>query len=241
VNAAAPSAALSVRYGEKEIAVEVLRGDRETLEIAVLPDGTVVVKAPRGALEDVVLARVARRGSWIVRQQRYFAQFEPRTPPRRYIGGETHLYLGRQYRLAIETGEADGVRLIGGWFRVSVAKEPTAERVRALLDRWYATKARRRLAEAADECWRRFPTDGHERPTLRLRHMRTQWGSLSPGGTLSLHPDLIRAPRECIDYVIMHELCHLAHADHGTEFRSLLERVLPDWERRKHRLELALA
>lgn len=231
----------SVRYGGADIEFELVRADRATLEIAVLPDGAVIVKAPLDAREDDVLARVTRRARWILRQQRYFAQFQPRTPPRRYVGGETHLYFGRQYRLAIELGDADGVRLVAGWFRVTAADDSSPERIRTLLERWYAEKAQRRLPERVAECWQRFPSAGLEQPALRLRRMRTRWGSLSSAGTLSLRPDLVRAPRECIDYVIIHELCHLAHADHGPEFRRLLERVMPDWERRKHRLEVTLA
>ena len=231
-----------VRYGGQDIAFELVPTDRRTLEIAVLPDGSVVVKAPRDAREADVLARVARRARWILSQQRYFAQFQPRTPPRRYVGGETHLYLGRQYRLAIGEGAAEGVRLVGGWFRVTVRPDlRSPERVQRLLERWFADKARLRLAERLHDCWGRFPAAGRDQPTLRLRRMRTRWGSLSLSGTLSLNPDLVHAPRECIDYVILHELCHLVEPDHGPEFRRLLERVLPDWERRKHRLELALA
>ena len=237
----AAAATRSVRYGHADIVFELVRADRATLEIAVLPDGAVLVKAPPDAREDDVLARVARRARWILRQQRYFAQFQPRTPPRRYVGGETHLYLGRQYRLAIEQGDAYSVRLVAGWFRVTVVGEASPQLVQTLLERWYLEKAQRRLPERVAECWQRFTSAGLERPTLQLRRMRTRWGSLSSAGTLSLRPDLVRAPRECIDYVIIHELCHLAHADHGPEFRRLLERVMPDWERRKHRLELTLA
>lgn len=231
-----------VRYGGATISFELVPTARRTLEIAVLPDGAVVVKAPLDAREADVLARVARRARWILSQQRYFAQFQPRTPPRRYVGGETHLYLGRQYRLGIEEGDAEGVRLVAGWFRVTVRPgESSAARVHSLLEGWYSEKARLRLVERFDDCWNRFPAGTRLRPTLRLRRMRTRWGSLSESGTLSLHPDLVRASRECIDYVITHELCHLVHPNHSAEFRRLLERVLPDWERRKHRLELAMA
>ena len=231
----------SVQYGGQTISFELVRAERETLEVTVLPDGSVTVKAPLQADEASVVARVARRGRWVLRQQRYFAQFEPRNPPRRYAGGETHLYLGRQYRLAIEQGDAEDVRLVGGWFRVVVAERVEPQRVKTLLERWYAEKAWLRLAERLEACWDRFPSEGCERPSLAVRRMRTRWGSMSTSGTLSLSPDLVRAPRECIDYVILHELCHLVHHDHGREFRTLLERVLPDWECRKHRLELTLA
>ncbi len=236
----AGAATRSVRYGDAVIEFELVRASRATLEIAVLPDSSVVVKAPGDAGEADVLARVERRARWILRQQRYFAQFQPRTPPRRYVGGETHLYLGRQYRLAIEESDAEGVRLIAGWFRVTVVGDSSPERIRSLLERWYLEKAQRRLPERMAECLQRFPFAALEPPTLRLRRMRTRWGSLSDAGTLSLRPDLVRAPRDCIDYVIIHELCHLVHANHGPEFRRLLQRVMPDWQRRKHMLEVAL-
>jgi predicted metal-dependent hydrolase len=232
----------SVNYGGALIEFELVRADRATLEIAVLPDGAVVVKAPTDALEDEVLPRVARRSRWILKQQRYFAQFQPRTPPRRYVGGETHLYLGRQYRLAIEVEDVETVKLVSGWFRVTLPQARlSSENVRGLLEGWYAQKARQRLPERLEQCWQVFPRAGLDQPALRIRRMRTRWGSLSNAGTLSLHPDLVQAPRECIDYVIMHELCHLVHPDHGPGFRRLLERVLPDWERRKTQLEITLA
>ena len=232
----------SVLYGGRSISFELVPSDRRTLEIAVLPNGAVVVKAPRDARAADVLARVRRRARWILSQQSHFAQFQPRTPPRRYVGGETHVYLGRQYRLAIEPGDVEGVRLVAGWFRVTVGRsEPSPERVQGLLESWHVGKARLRLSERFEACWRSFPAGQLGRPTFRLRRMRTRWGSSSTAGTLSLHPDRVRAPRECIDYVITHELCHLLHPDHGLQFRRLLERVLPDWELRKHRLELARA
>ena len=71
--------------------------------------------------------------------------------------------------------------------------------------------------------------------------MRKRWGSLSANGMLTLNADLIRAPRECIDYVITHELSHLRYKNHGPEFYRFLDKVMPDWEKRKHKLEVTLA
>jgi hypothetical protein len=70
--------------------------------------------------------------------------------------------------------------------------------------------------------------------------MKTRWGSLAKSGALTLNTDLVRAPLECIEYVITHELCHLKHHDHSSGFYKLLEKVMPDWEKRKRRLEMAL-
>ena len=75
---------------------------------------------------------------------------------------------------------------------------------------------------------------------MKIMQLKKRWGSLSKNGTLTLNRDLIKAPKECIEYVIIHELCHLEHHNHGPEFYRLLERSLPDWVKRKHKLEMAL-
>ena len=77
-------------------------------------------------------------------------------------------------------------------------------------------------------------------PNLKVKKMEKRWGSLSAKGQLTLNTKLIQTPKECIEYVVIHELCHLIHHDHGTEYYKLLDRALPDWMKRKHKLEMAL-
>jgi len=74
-------------------------------------------------------------------------------------------------------------------------------------------------------------------PAMRLQTMKVQWGSCSPAGRLTLNPHLVKAPRECIDYVLLHELCHLKEHNHSRKFYMLLERHLPQWRRKKERLD----
>jgi hypothetical protein len=231
----------SIRHGDETITFELVRSDRRTLGFTVRRDGGVVVRAPRRAHEADVLRSVAGRADWIARKQREFAESAARTPPLRYEEGETHLYLGRPCPLAIEQGEVETVRLAGDALRVTVRPGAPAGHVKDLLDKWYVHRARRHLPARLDACWATFPSDGHHRPTLRLKRMRTRWGSMSPKGNMSLRLDLIRAPGECIDYVIFHELCHLVHPNHGREFWALVERLVPDWKRRKRLLESLLS
>jgi len=231
-----------LEYRGQRIEFEVLHADRQTLEIAVHPDGAVVAIAPLGVTFEDVYDRLCKRVRWISSQVAYFRQFEPRTPVRQFVSGETHLYLGRQYRLRVLSAEQDSVKLVGGRFVVCVQGEPSSGAVQGLLGGWYARRAAVYLEERLDACWERFSAGSAAvRPRLRLRRMRTRWGSMSASGVLTLNRDLVRAPRECIDYVIFHEFCHLEYADHGPGFRARLELVLPDWEKRKHRLELTLA
>lgn len=231
-----------IEYGRRVIEYVVFRADRATLAIAVHPDCTVSVTAPLGTVQEDVHARVLKRARWIAGQLDYFEQFSPRTPPRSYVSGETHMYLGRRYRLKVIACAPEEVKLVGGRLLVRTPAESPAQGARAALDRWYADKARERLIERYEQCWASFGGYARDdKPKVRIRRLRSRWGSLSSNGTLALNVDLVRAPRECIDYVICHELCHLEHEHHGPEFRALLEQMLPDWERRKHRLEITLA
>jgi len=236
----------SIIHGSETIVFELVRSDRRTVGLAVERDGSVVVRAPRRARESDVLDAVSRHGDWILRTRRRMAEAERR---RRlwYHEGELHPYLGRRYPLAIVPAEDEGVRLASG--RLIVAARPddgwslgavSLERVKLVLDDWYDSEARRILPERLEACWASFPSNGHRRPSVRVKRMRTRWGSMSAKGAMSLRLDLVRAPVECIDYVIVHELCHLVHPHHGREFWALVEKLMPEWKQRKRRLHALL-
>jgi len=235
------SARRAVAYGKANIDFSLSYADRKTLEIAVHPDQRVVVKAPLGTNDEAIRARVARRAGWIIKQQVFFRQFEPRTPERRYVGGETHLYLGRHYRLKVSQGNRDAVKLTRGYFEIEVRGDVSSEKVKCLLERWYRDKSAERFHESLDCCWSHFEKHSLEKPRIQVKRMQKRWGSLSAKGMLTLNADLIRAPRECIDYVVVHELSHLVHNKHNSEFYRFLDKVMPDWGKRKHRLEVTLS
>lgn len=216
------------------------RTKRKTLAISVLPDGRVEVVAPLRAPAEAIERRVQRRRRWIAKQRRFFAQFEPRLTPRRYVANETHLYLGRQCRLVLKNG-AESVAVDGTRLVVQTRHRSNARKTRALLDAWYAARAHARFATRLDALIAPFARRGFAKPKLAVRALKKRWGSLSRAGTLTLNRALIQAPLPCIDYVVVHELCHLVHADHGPKFFALLSRLMPDWQKRKQRLERTLA
>lgn len=228
-----------IEYGRETIRYEVrFLPSRQTLGIEVHPDQRVVIRAPLGCAEDVIADRVRKRASWISRQIADFQRYSPHTPQRQYVSGETHLYLGRQYRLKVGVGETASVRMTRGQLAVTMPGIPDPERVKAMLHRWYLDHARQVFIEVLEQCLPRFK--GHQRPHLLVRAMQSRWGSLSQAGSMTLNANLVRAPRACIEYVVTHELCHLRHRDHDASFFRLLGRVMPDWEERKRRLEAAL-
>lgn len=231
----------SIAYAGQNIDYRARHSARKTLAISVHPDGTVEVVAPTGTGQQAIEQRLLRRAGWVLQQRRYFEQFRPRTPDRRYVGGETHLYLGRQYRLKIERGDADSVRLKGGYFQIAVANEPSPQFVRTLLAGWYREHADTKLKERFEAIMGRFSRIVPKTPSLAIRPMQRRWGSYSGKGRITLNVDLIRAPLPCIDYVIVHELAHGRHPNHGRAFFDLLSQMMSDWEKRKLALEKTLA
>lgn len=206
------------------------------LSISVHPDLSVSAIAPLGVKLEAVDERVHRRLPWITRQQLRFEQYHPLPVPRRYVSGETHVYLGRQYRLRVTRG-TDGVRLIGRYLWVCCRQTGSAAKVKALLDGWYRARASevftRRLAglQARAPWLRDVPLT-----VLKLRTMTHRWGSCTPARNILLTPELVKAPLGCIDYVLAHELCHLRAMDHSPRFVRLLGSLVPDWERARQRL-----
>ncbi len=241
-----PSLFNTISYGKTVIAYELLITNRKTLEITVHPTlasiggARVVVKAPATSDMQAIEDKVKKRVRWIKKQIAYFNQFAPRTPARRYVGGESHLYLGRKYRLKIEKATCDSILLKNGYFTITSTTRNSVH-IKNLLAAWYLEHANIYLTQVFEECWNGFSKKNLTKPTLKIQAMKKRWGSLSVQGRLTLNIRLIQAPRESIEYVIMHELCHLLHHNHSAKFYARLDRTMPDWIKRKHKLEMLLA
>lgn len=226
-----------IAYGRHSIAYEVVYSARKTLEISVLPDLSVVVKAPQERSVEEVEAKVKKRAGWIVRQKQFFSMFLPAQPERRYVSGESHTYLGRRYRLkVVECGERRVV-LKGGYIWLYAPDKNDTESLRAQLDKWYRERAVVKFEERLQLAMEKLGKYGVKEPVVQVRKMTSRWGSCSEKGRITLNTLLVKAPTQCIDYVITHELCHLLHFGHSRKFYELMSVVMPDWEERKSRLE----
>lgn len=233
---------LTLPYGEELIEFQLERRVRKTLSISVRPDLAVEVVAPVDAPLERIYEKLRRRAPWIRKQLSFFAQFQPRMPERRYVSGETHLYLGRQYKLKVVPHIQQHVKLHRGQLVIQSLKPRQAENTKAMVEDWYAQRARLKFHERLEICLSRFPQSKAFQPnSLMIRRLSQRWGSMTPARTLVLNRSLIRASVDAIDYVITHELCHIPFGNHGADFYKLLDRVMPDWEKRKLKLERQLA
>lgn len=213
------------------------RSRRKTVGISVYPDGKVAVRAPAVMSESQVLAAVQKRASWI---EKHLHSMPPPRPCARFVDGEQHLYLGEKYRLKVSHGMPEEAVLRDGFLHITAASDARAATV---LHNWYVGRALVCFPEIVDDCWQRygFCNWGKPKPRITIRRMKTRWGSMSSRGAMSLNLALIKTPRRCIEYVVVHELCHMRHANHGKEFYALQTRYLPDWRARKHELETIIS
>jgi predicted metal-dependent hydrolase len=228
----------TIQFGSRAISFRIEYSTRKSLGISVKPEMEVLVKAPAGTSIEKIKAVVTKKTPWIIKQLSFFISFQPKMPKRKYVNGETHLYLGRQYRLQIQIGKEESVKLKGKFIEVSVTEK---SRAKHLLTEWYLQHARSKFHLIAAPLIDKFKKYKVKPGSIVLREMATRWGSCTPKGKIFLNPELIKAPRGCIEYVIIHELCHLVHHDHTQKFIDLQTKEMKDWEKWKMKLEKLLA
>jgi predicted metal-dependent hydrolase len=235
----------SVQYGSSRILFSLEYSPRKTLAIEVHPDSSVVVKAPETASIEAIETKVSNRASWITKQQRQFAQYAPQLPAAEYVSGEGYRYLGRQCRLKMIESDREQVRLWYGKLEVSTPDVKNSKHIEKIIEQWYRDRALTVFLERYQHCLQLVAPYGinpdreasqNERG-FELRTMQKRWGSCTKDGKILLNPLLVSAPKDCIDYVIVHELCHLRVHNHSARFYQLLETIMPDWKTRKNYLD----
>ena len=238
-----PSGPIDV--GEHEIVLgrevrcyRLRRSARRTLAITVEPGGGLVVTAPDAATLAQIEAVLRRRRQWIARRTREAAALPPPSVPREWVSGETHRYLGRQYRLRVRRGASTTTVLTGRYIAVTVPNPADREQVRRAAEQWYRTHARETFSHRMQNLVRQTSRLRLKAPPeLIVRQMRKRWGSCSAGGRILMNVDAVKLPVGCIDYLILHELCHVRVPNHGSAFWRLLDACMPDWERWRRRLD----
>lgn len=228
---------LSIPYGESHFTVGIIpQANLKQVRLSVQPNGEIIAKVPPQAVKNELIFAISKQTQWIAKQQQHFSQ-TPKSRERHYISGESHRYLGRQYQLKVyETPDLPNhVKLFRGYLEIYV-QQKTAENVKKSLYQWYRERAKQIFHERLNQLLPQALWTNAQ-PEIRLRTMQKRWGSCSVKGRLLLNPLLVKASKECIDYVILHELCHLAEHNHSERFYRLMTAVMPNWKEVKVRLE----
>lgn len=224
----------SIDFGSKKLVYTLLYTKRKTLGITVTPDMGIVVKAPENADLDLIEKKVRKKAPWIIKQQNFFLTFHPKPNDKKYVSGESHFYLGKQYRIEVIEDKKNEVSYKGRYIQVKTKKKSNVEK---LINDWYRIKAKEKFEEIAMPLIDKFKKYNVEPTGVYSQGMKTRWGSCTPKGKIILNPELIKTPKGCIEYVIIHELCHLVYLSHNQKFFDLQAKECPLWERWKKKLE----
>ncbi|MCM1129589.1 MAG: M48 family metallopeptidase [Alistipes senegalensis] len=223
------------KFHLQELTISIRRKPIKSLRLAVCPPaGDVRISAPPWMSEERIRLFALSRLNWI-RKQRRLMQAQERETPREYLNRETHFVWGYPCLLHIEEQPAaPRVTLDHTALILQVRPHATAESMDRLLQGWY----RRILREAALPRLAAWQDRLNLPPvTLRIRRMKTRWGSCTPAhGSILLNTELAKKPRECLEYIILHELTHFLEPNHGVRFTAILDKHLPHWRTMKKRL-----
>lgn len=218
--------------------VEYKKAKRKTLAISVYPDQSVEVISPLDSSEQEMIDKVIKRRRWIIKQQKYFQDLQSHELGNLTITGAELHYLGRQYRLRIITcDKTTKAALHGRYLDVPVENSDDQSMVKKRISDWYRERAKNYLSKQFTRLRISHAQLNLPESSLRISLMKTRWGSCTANGTITLNPLLVLVPSNLIEYVIVHELCHLKHPNHSKAFYNLLTKTSPDWKKQKAALD----
>ncbi len=227
-------------YGTFTYEYELARENRNTLSLTVMPDMSIFLKCPKDASEERIETFLKKKWFWLQKQLNFFKKFQKKVYKKEYVSGESFLYLGRQYQLIVKRAKEDRVALQNGKL-VFFTMQPVSDgmHIRIYLNAWYNRRAREVFKDRYEEVFENFDYD--QKLKLGIKKMPKRWGSYTKDKSISLNPLLIHASKDCIDYVITHELCHMKYKNHDKNFYKLLNSKYPKWEKVKEKLEMRLS
>jgi predicted metal-dependent hydrolase len=227
---------LSIQYGTETLTFQVQFRKRNTLSIEIVPPENITVIAPIGSTEDEILATVKSKAKWMVQKLFEIREIEYKKRKKEYVNGEAFLYLGRNYSLQIildSTVKTPFAKLYRGKLFVTAPTKEEAS-IKTAIEAWYRKKAIERITERV----KYYQSYLEKKPrSIKVKEQQKRWGSCNSKGDLMFNWRSVMAPANVLDYVVVHEMCHLIYFNHSTEFWKIISEVLPDYKKRKELLK----
>ena len=220
------------------IAVDVVRKDIKNVHLSVYPPaGKVRIAAPERMSLDTIRVFAISKLTWIRQQQRKLQEQERETP-REYLDRESHYVWGKRYLLKVTKAEAaPSIELKHNRMLLRVRPGTGESKNQAIVEAWY----RKQLKIAVSPLIAKWePRLGVKVARVFVRRMKTKWGSCnSRRRSIRLNTDLAKKPRECLEYIVVHEMVHLLEPTHNGCFTGLMDKSLPHWKFRRDELNAA--
>jgi predicted metal-dependent hydrolase len=219
-----------------DISYKVIFSRRRSISIIVNPDRGVMVRAPYGSSMKSIETYVNKKSDWIRKHLKGFSESKRIRNGKRYIDGECHMLLGREYLLNITSSLKPFVSQHDNIIEVGLDRTDDCERVKSYLERWYQLKASEFISRKLNDILTRHKDYGFSPTKLSVKPLKSRWGSCTSKQRITVNADLVKLDEIFTEYVIIHELCHLRHHNHGAQFYKLLSELFPDWKRTRAEL-----
>lgn len=220
------------RSFEDEIPYEVIRSSRATADVIIERDGSILVRAPETIPDERIEDLVEAKRYWIYKNLAEWRDLNATKVLREYKSGEGFLYLGRSYRLSLVADQEEPILLKNGRFRLrrDLVEEGEIAAAKEAFREYYMQRGRGRIAARVGYY---SPKVGVKPAAVDVRELGNRWASCSPTAKLNFHWKCMMAPQTIIDYIVVHELCHLHHQDHTDAFWNEVDKVMPEFRERK--------
>jgi predicted metal-dependent hydrolase len=205
--------------------------------ITIRPDRTVSVRVPLRTPVNAIRSFVTQRAEWIQKVLKKL-DAKPTQVKQGYSRGSVFMYRGEIFSLELTKGLRRSIQLHDGLLMLTTPEILPEDTVHRTIDSWYQKQALEIFNERSTECHRMMSEERIPLPPITIRTMKTRWGSYSyHTQRISLNQNLIKAPQTCLDYVIIHELCHIKVRHHGADFWKMVGRYVPDYLKIRRQLK----
>lgn len=224
---------------DQKITFSLIRKKVKNVNLRVRADSSVVVSANKSVPYIFVEELVRDKSKWIIKNLARIGEKQLLNVESKYITGEIISFLGDNLILQVfQTNHAEKVELNGRVIALFVKNIEDIERKQALIRKWFKEQAKIELGESLERIFPLVESFGIEKPTITIRTMKSRWGSCSwKKGKITINTELIKKSRECIDYVVFHELAHFKFHQHDPDFYGFLSALMPEWQVRRQLLK----
>lgn len=221
--------------------IEVERKPIKNMHLSVYPpDGRVHLSIPDYLTDGDARSYIVSKWTWIIKQREEIS-VQARQTKREYVSGENHYFFGSRYILKVvyTTSGANSIEIRGDAMTMKVRKDSSIERKAELMNDWYREHLKEYIGILMDKWTGKLD---EKDVSWQIKIMKTQWGSCgAKKRALLFNLELARVPKECIEYVVVHELTHLQVQNHSKVFEALLTRRLPNWRNLRKQLNEFIA
>ena len=225
-----------VNNEDQIIDYKIIYSRRRSIGISVGPESGVVVRAPYRTSVKTISNLVLSKSGWIKKHLENYKKAMKINSKRIYVDGESVLFRGKEYPVRITESKTNSIRLSGNNLEIGLKDISESALAGSMLEKWYKRSAEELFRKKLEEILILFKDYNFRPAELSVRTLKRRWGSCTSKGKITLSSELIKLDDIYLEYVILHELCHLVHHDHGKEFYNLLTKVFPDWKRRRKEL-----